>query len=238
MECLLLRFDAPLMSFGEVVVDHINRTWRFPGTSMLAGLLANAFGWDHRDTVRTQALQDRLRFAARWDVEPELLTDYHTVDLGQNFLVGTGWTTRGRPEERGTGAATRKTHIRLRDYWANGVLTLAVTLEGRDPPTLDDAEAALRRPTRPLFLGRKPCLPAAPILLGRRDGETLRGALRAEPLASAWPRKAPDRIQAIWPVEEGVDYDVEERYDVRDWSNNIHRGSRRYAVGFLGGNTS
>ncbi|MDW8469236.1 MAG: type I-E CRISPR-associated protein Cas5/CasD [Burkholderiales bacterium] len=61
------------------------------------------------DTVRTQALQDRLRFAARWDVEPELLTDYHTVDLGQNFLVGTGWTTRGRPEERGTGAATRET---------------------------------------------------------------------------------------------------------------------------------
>jgi hypothetical protein len=26
---------------------------------------------------------------------------------------------------------------------------------------------------------------------------------------------------------------VEERFDVRDWPNNIHLGSRRYAVGTL-----
>jgi len=101
MNCLLLRFDAPLMSFGAVVVDQLNPTWRFPGTSMLAGLLGNAMGWDHRDTPMLQNLQQRLRFAARWDAEPEPLTDYQTVDLGQDFMVSTGWTTRGYREDRG-----------------------------------------------------------------------------------------------------------------------------------------
>ncbi|MCS6997388.1 MAG: type I-E CRISPR-associated protein Cas5/CasD [Casimicrobiaceae bacterium] len=234
MDALLLRFDAPLMSFGAVVVDQHHPTWRFPGAAMLTGLLGNALGWDHSDTVRLQALQDRLHFAARWDVEPELLIDYQTVDLGQSFLEGTGWTTRGRREDRGKGDATSATHIRFRHYWANGVATIALTLEGREPPSLEELEAALRHPARPLFLGRKPCLPAAPLLLGRRSAESLKGALAAEPLAAVGPRRSfGQRLPALWPLEEGEAAGTEERYDVRDWANNIHRGVRRYAVGWL-----
>ena len=121
MDCLLLRLDAPLMSFGSVVVDQLNPTWRFPARSMLVGLLGNALGWDHRDADRLQALQDRLRFAARWDAEPEPLTDYQTVDLGQGFMLDTGWTTRGQREDRRGGSAATGTHQRWRDHWANGV---------------------------------------------------------------------------------------------------------------------
>ncbi|GIX39465.1 MAG: type I-E CRISPR-associated protein Cas5/CasD [Silanimonas sp.] len=233
MDVLLLRFDAPLMSFGAVVVDQHHPTWYFPGVAMLAGLLGNALGWDHRDTARLQALQDRLRFAARWDAEPEPLTDYQTVDLGQDFLVGTGWTTRGRREDRGKGAATTGTHIRYRDHWANGVATLALMLDGEAEPDLDTLEQALRLPARPLFLGRKPCLPAGPLLLGRRKTDGVRAALAAEPLADIGPRRRPARIPALWPLEEGAGAQAEERYDRRDWSNNIHRGAQRYAVGLL-----
>lgn len=233
MDVLLLRLDAPLMSFGAVVVDQNHRVWRFPGVGMLTGLLGNALGWDHRDTDRLQALQDRLRFAARWDAEPELLTDYQTVDLGQDFLIGTGWTTRGRREDRKGGTAAEGTHVRYRDYWANGVATVALALDGEGDPTLGTVEAALRCPARPLFLGRKPCLPAAPILLGRRRAASLRAALAAEPLAQIGPRRRPQRVEALWPLDEGEGSYVEERYDRRDWSNNIHVGSRRYAVGFM-----
>ncbi|MFN3297681.1 type I-E CRISPR-associated protein Cas5/CasD, partial [Caldimonas sp.] len=187
MDVLLLRLDAPLMSFGAVVVDQNNPVWRFPGVAMLTGLLGNALGWDHRDTDRLQALQDRLRFAARWDAEPELLTDYQTVDLGQDFMVGTGWTTRGHREDRGKGAATTGTHIRYREHWANGVATIALTLDGEGEPDLAALEQALRCPARPLFLGRKPCLPAGPLLLGRRKAEGVRAALAAEPLADIGP---------------------------------------------------
>lgn len=233
MDCLILRFDAPLMSFGSVVVDQLNPTWRFPGKSMLAGLLGNALGWDHRDVDGLQALQDRLRFAARWDAEPMPLTEYQTVDLGQNFLVDTGWTTRGRREDRGKGDATRGTHIRLRDHWANGVATVALAVDDDGSPTVDELEAALRAPARPLFIGRKPCLPAGPILIGRREATGVKAALAAEPLAHIGPRKRPHPVHALWPLDEGQGDGTEERFDRRDWSNNIHRGAERYAVGIL-----
>jgi len=239
VDCLLLRFDAPLMSFGSVVVDQINPTWRFPGKSMLTGLLGNALGWDHRDTDRLQALQDRLRFAARWDAEPVLIQDYQTADLGQDFLVDTGWTTRGvvvgrkGDVDRVIRETGHYTNIRLRDYWANGVMTVALTVTGEESPTLDALEAALRTPARPLFIGRKPCLPATPLLLGRREAPGVKAALTAEPLADIGPRRRPKAIPALWPMDEGAGENTEERYDRRDWANNIHRGSRRYAVGLL-----
>jgi len=233
MDVLLLRFDTPLMSFGAVVVDQNHPVWRFPGVAMLTGLLGNALGWDHRDTDRLQSLQDRLRFAARWDAEPELLTDYQTVDLGQDFMIGTGWTTRGRREDRGKGAATTGTHIRYRDHWANGVATIALALDGEGEPSLAALEQALRFPARPLFLGRKPCLPAGPLLLGRRRAEGVRAALAAEPLADVGPRRRPGRIPALWPLDEAQGAQVEERYAPRDWRNNIHRGTERHAMGFL-----
>jgi CRISPR system Cascade subunit CasD len=228
----MLRFDAPLMSFGAVVVDQNHPIWRYPGKSMITGLLGNALGWDHRDMDRLQALQDRLRFAARWDAEPVPIQDYQTVDLGQDFLVDTGWTTRGKREDR-AGANSKETHIRFRDYWANGVMTVALTLTGEESPTLDALETALRYPARPLFIGRKPCLPAAPILIGRRQAKSLKAALAAEPLARIGPRRRPHVIDALWPLEEGAGQGTEERYDLRDWRNNIHRGSERYAVGLL-----
>lgn len=233
MECLLLRLDAPLMSFGAVVVDQLNPIWRFPAKSMLVGLLGNALGWDHRDTDLLQGLQARLRFAARWDAEPEPLTEYQTVDLGQDFMLDTGWTTRGRREDRKGGTAATGTHQRWRDHWANGVATVAMALDGDGEPTLDALETALRAPARPLFIGRKPCLPAAPLLIGRRKAVGVKAALAAEPLADVAPRQRPSRIPALWPRDEGDAAQWEERYDLRDWEQNIHRGSERYAVGYL-----
>lgn len=233
MDCLILRFDAPLMSFGAVVVDQNNPTWRFPGTSMLTGLLGNALGWDHRDADKLQTLQNRLRFAARWDAEPEALADYQTVDLGQSFMVDTGWTTRGKREDRKGGPASTGTHIRYRDYWANGLATVALSLAGEGDPNLEDIEQALRRPARPLFIGRKPCLPAAPLLVGRRQAEGLKAALAAEPLADIGPRHRPERIPALWPLDEEAAANTQERFDRRSWRDNIHIGSVRYAVGIL-----
>ncbi len=233
MDCLILRLDAPLMSFGSVVVDQRNPAWRFPGISMLVGLLGNALGWDHLDTGKLQALQDRLRFAARWDAEPVPLMDYQTVDLGQPFMVDTGWTTRGKREDRKGGSAATGTHIRYRDHWANGVATVALALDGEGVPTLDALEQALRFPARPLFIGRKPCLPAAPLLIGRRQGASAKAMLAAEPLADIGPRRRPQPIPAIWPLDEGPHTSTEERYDLRDWAHNIHRGARCYAVGVL-----
>lgn len=233
MDCLMLRLDAPLMSFGGVVIDQRNPTDRFPGRSLLTGLFANALGWDHRDRDRLDALQSSLRHAARWDTEPQRIEDYQTVDLGQSFMQDTGWTTRGQREDRGSGNATSGTHQRYRHYWANGCVTVAVTLVTPAPASLDALEAALRAPARPLFIGRKTCLPAAPILLGRRQAETLRGAVATQPAADIGVRTAPRYMQACWPASEGGGAEEVEVFDLRDWRNNLHSGTQRYAFGIL-----
>jgi CRISPR system Cascade subunit CasD len=233
MDCLMLRLDAPLMSFGGVVVDQINPIERFPGRSLLTGLAGNALGWDHRDKEKLDRLQARIRYAARWDLEPARIIDYQTVDLGQAHMKGAGWTTRGHAEERKGGEAAEMTHQRYRHYWANGCATIALALTDEAVPDLAAIEAALRHPARPLFIGRKCCLPSTPILLGRRAAASLREALIAEPLADNRQRKRLDRIEAMWPIDEGMGAQTREIYDLRDWQNNLHRGTERYAVGFL-----
>ena len=97
MKVLLLRFDAPLVSFGAPMVDHNGIVQSFPALSMLAGLLGNALGWDHRDAVKLAVLQERIRYAARIDRRGEPLVDYQTVDLGQQWMLPrrAGWTRNG-----------------------------------------------------------------------------------------------------------------------------------------------
>jgi len=183
---LILALDAPLMSFGAPIVDNRGETQMFPALSMLTGLLGNSLAYDHSHSDLLSDLQGRIRFAARADHSGQLLRDYQTVDLGLDFMYASrvGWTTRGRVEDR-AGAPENKhgTHVRLRDYLADASYTVAVTLtpvEG--PPSLDTLEDALRHPARPLFVGRKHCIPTGPILLARVEAESPLDALRRLPI--------------------------------------------------------
>lgn len=237
MDALILRFDAPLMSFGGVMVDQHNVSERFPGLSLFAGLLSNALGWHHRDGERIGRLQERLVVASRWDILGEAIVDYHTVDLGQRKMREAGWTTRGKAEHRDGGPDAKfGTHQRYRHYWANGVLTSAMMLTSADEtPTLAGLETALHRPARPLFLGRKTCLPGAPILLGRRSGTDVLSILKSVPRATCPHRSAPPAMAARWPADLGQAGEAQTRpiYDQRDWRNQWHAGSRQVAEGLI-----
>lgn len=237
MDALILRLDAPLMSFGGVMVDQHNVTDRFPGLSLFAGLLANALGWSHADGDRIGRLQDRLVIASRWDIAPEVMIDYHTVDLGQEKMREPGWTTRGKPEHRGGSGAKFGTHIRYRHYLANGALTAVLTLKWEDDPGLDDLETALRYPARPLFLGRKTCLPSSPILLGRASGTDVLSLLKAVPRFTCPARPQQGAMEARWPADIGnpLEEQIKPIYDQRDWKNQWHAGSRMIAEGPMEG---
>ncbi|ROR32702.1 type I-E CRISPR-associated protein Cas5/CasD [Inmirania thermothiophila] len=246
MKALILRLDAPLMSFGGVIIDQHGFTERFPGKSLLTGLLANALGWRHGDFERLQALQARLEYAARWDVPPERLVDYHTVDLGQPKMREPGWTTRGEVEHRAGGPDARYgTHIRYRHHWADGLMTVALALTGEGEPDLETVRQALTRPARPLFLGRKACLPARPLLDPEpmRQGPDLLAILRAVPRWDRHGRPRQDtgveKMEACWPADlgipEGTRGEIRRVYDLRDWPNQLPAGSRERAEGILGG---
>lgn len=240
MDVLLLRFDAPLMSFGAPIVDRHGVIQPYPALSMITGMLGNALGYDHRAFDRLQRLQERLRYASRQDRHGRQIQDYQTVDLSRPYMQDDrAWTTRGELETRKGGPASTGTHIRLRDYWADAIHTVALTLDPADEaPTLDDLERALQYPARPLFIGRKPCLPAASLFAGRMHAYDLIDALTTAPLADrADEREAyvawwPTHPEAATPAGDGVSEDMRRPVtDRRDWANQIHTGERWVAQG-------
>ena len=237
MEALILRLDAPLMSFGGVIVDHHNVTERFPGLSLFAGLFANALGWTHHEDEKIGALQERLIVASRWDIDPQAVVDYHTVDLGQPKMREKGWTTRGEPEHRDGGLGAKfGTHIRYRHYWANGVLTAALALTDESAPDIGKLESVLKQPSRPLFLGRKTCLPNSPIFAGRLSGDDVLSILKSIPRVKCPMRPAKNsQMSARWPGEVGDNREDQIRviYDQRDWKNQWHAGRRIVAEGLI-----
>lgn len=249
MQHLILNLEAPLMAFGGETIDNYGVIRPFPAASMLTGLLANALGWRRVEQQKHQQLQDRLIFAARIDREPAggvRLTDFQTAKLYEDDA---GWTTRGRPEGRekspsykreGPGGRRALTHLRHRDYHADMRATVALRLKSaEDDLTLDQLAAALQEPARPLFLGRKPCLPARPLYGGLVDGDTALAALLKAPLAEPPEGRPPEdraeiRLRAQWPADEGVaDPDIAPDRpepalltDQRNWLSGLHGGGR------------
>lgn len=222
---ILLRLDAPLMSFGGVAIDQHGVTDRWPSASLLTGLIGNALGWRRTDDALLQSLQDRLVFACRLDRTGSPLRDFQTAELAHNDK---GWTTRGAPEGRAGGAGTYEgKHIRYRHFWADRVVTIALRLDPADQePKLDAIAAALERPARPLFIGRKPCLPSGPVFAGWAEGDTALAALQSVP-AIAESDRQDDKFLAYWPAREAADHPHDEtraQHGRRNWIAGVHGG--------------
>ncbi|WP_200922238.1 type I-E CRISPR-associated protein Cas5/CasD [Sphingomonas sp. Leaf23] len=236
MKHLLLDCDAPLMSFGGDLVDAYGVVRDFPAKSMVAGLFANALGWERHDVDAHAALQARLVIGSARVGEGQRDREFQTAQLGANDR---GWTTRGRVEGRAGGADTYKSpHIRYRDMDADARVLIACRLDPADTaPDLDTLAHALQRPERPLFLGRKPFLPSRPLLLAVVDADTILDALAQGCALVDTP--LPPSIRAQWPHGEptgGVvthDAQVEELTDERHWPAGVHAGLRRVVQGRL-----
>jgi CRISPR system Cascade subunit CasD len=229
---LLLDLDAPLMSFGGDMVDAYGVVRDFPAKSMVAGLLANAMGWERHEAAAHGRLQERLAMGSVRVEEGRRVRDFQTAQLGGGDR---GWTTRGRIESRTGGAATYLSpHIRYRDADADARVLIALRLDPADEaPTIDMLADALDRPERPLFLGRKPFVPSRPVRLGLVTADTIRAALVAG-LALLADRPDNDgRMRAQWPRAEGLVGNAreEELTDERHWPAGVHAGLRRVAEG-------
>jgi CRISPR system Cascade subunit CasD len=225
---LRLVLEGPLLAFGGEAVDALGVIEAFPAASMLTGLLANALGWQRHHRAALARLQQRLHYAARIDREGQRLTDFQTAQLGADDQ---GWTTRGAPEGR-AGATYGSPHIRRRDHDADKRVVVALRLDDAgEAPTLADLAAALDEPARPLFLGRKPCLPSSRINAGIVEAETLPDALTSLP-----PLDTETRLfRLLLPSTELHQDGDEERpwSDQRNWRSGVHGGTRIIRVRHL-----
>lgn len=233
--CLILRLEAPLVAFGDIMVDAIGPVSDLPSASMLTGLIGNALGWRREEKDRLQRLQDRLIYAARLDRRALRFTEFQTAELDKN---DEGWTTRGRPEGRAGGDKTYAgPHIRYREHDCDVSVVAALRLAPPDEyPDLEAIADALVEPFRPLFIGRKSCLPAAPIFEQLAEADTLLQALRTVPVAAE--RKGQERrVLVELPHEErppdGERFFAVHRCDRRDWRAGVHAGDTLRWSGYL-----
>jgi CRISPR system Cascade subunit CasD len=234
---LVIRLAAPLTAFGGETIDNHGVIRDFPARSMVTGLLANALGWRREDWANHDRLQTRLRMGARRDLAPHRLEDYQTARL---FEDDQAWTTFGAPEGRAKsptytpqrGGRKATTQQRFRDYHADLVTLVALRLEPEDEtPNLDDLAEALDRPARPLFIGRKPCLPNGRLFAGWREADNLLDALQTFPAIAAEGK----RLAIQWPEGEGrLPGDrLLQLCDERDWRSGVHGGWRHVREGAI-----
>jgi CRISPR system Cascade subunit CasD len=222
---LVLRLASPLIAFGGEAIDNRGVIRDFPALSMLTGLLANALGWDRSDDTQHNRLQERLRMGVALEPGARRLQDFQTAELG---AADKGWTTWGEPEARRGGAGSYSApHLRYRDYHADLRAWVVLHLRPADEsPSLDDISNALDRPARPLFIGRKPCLPSGRLVAGWLEADNVLGALRG--LVAQQSTSGVDRWRVQWPDGEGL-HASSRRMDVcdeRNWTSGVHGGWR------------
>lgn len=223
---LILQLRAPLAAFGGATVDNFGVTRRFPARSLLTGLLANALGWRRSDFKQLSNLQNRLCYAVRLEspVDGRQWRDFQTVELAKNDKH---WTTSGEPASR-AGGTYGGPHLRYRDYLHDLQASVALSLhEESASPTVQNCEAALQRPARPLFIGRKPCLPSAPLWQQTVTARNALEALKQAPFEEAGSTK--NTVPCFWMPGEGDPLLAQQQYaicDERDWANSQHVGSR------------
>jgi CRISPR system Cascade subunit CasD len=235
---LMLHLSAPLLAYGGETIDNFGVIRDFPALSMLTGLIANALGWDRGDADQHDRLQARLRVGSRIEQPGSRLTEYQTAKLNEDDH---GWTTRGRLEgrapspsySRGDDGRKSLTLQRYRDFHADMSSLVALRLvSAEEAPTLDDIAHALDKPCRPLFIGRKPCVPSARLVLGFAEADHVLGALLTWP---ALTLKSGETARAQWPDGEGElpNARMLELCDERNWRSGLHGGWRPVREGSL-----
>ncbi len=203
---LRLVLEAPLLSFGGVATSGtLKPTDPMPGRSMITGLLANALGVDRREVSRLQTLQDGLKMAALVQDGQPILTDFQTTDIKAPGM--TQFYLRGKVRARG-GAEGNETNITKKQYLQGSAIVLvdAASVPG-------EIVAALQRPKRPLYLGRKCCVPSRPVFDGTVEAASFDEAARESVKGAA-------DTYTLYQEGEGGTLS----YDRKQWAVGTHHG--------------
>jgi len=216
---LALLLDGPLQSWGLASRFQRRSTGLYPTKSGVIGIICAAMGLakdspeEHQNLPRLRDLRMQvvlLPRAKRWIprpqpnrrsdwLEPRRIEDYHTV--GGGFDPGSEAdsvprTASGKPDKDAT--------VSSREYLFDA--RFGVILEG-ESNVLNDAAKALRNPIWGTWLGRKSCIPAAPVLAGgpfdSREKEAWTALLKAARLPSEVPFGAFGGVEEV-SVGEGL----------------------------------
>lgn len=175
-EFLVFRLYGPLAAWGDIAVGEQRPTTPHPSKSAILGLVAAALGIRRHEDARHQALADGYGYAVRVEASGLLLRDYHTTQIPES--TGRLKHLRSRRDET-RDRQNLYTVLSARDYRCDGLYTVCLDRRGEagESPTI--LAEALRHPRLPLYLGRKSCPLALPLLPRCIPAETFEAALDA-----------------------------------------------------------
>jgi CRISPR system Cascade subunit CasD len=207
--CLALLADGPMQSWGAASRFTRRTTELFPTKSGIVGLLAAAMGINKfaPDEPKSIAALSALHCTVialprrkRGQPLPILrLEDFHTI--GGGYDPEEDWQAMPRSADNQT---LKNPVVSNRHYLLDA--RFGVLLEG-DAALIERVAAALRNPTWGVWLGRKCCLPATPLLVTvapERD-ECWRALLSRAGLPPETPMEQFDRIE-----DAGAEGDADE----------------------------
>lgn len=151
MRMLLLRLQAPLQSWGERSKWDGRDTASMPTKSGVIGLIACCMGLKRED-ARIVSLHQALCVSVRADRPGELGVDFQTVKP-KRLLTAEG----------NLRAESKSTIVSRRQYLQDAAFLVAVT--AAQTALLDEIARALQHPVWAPYLGRKCCVPTAPVFL-------------------------------------------------------------------------
>ena len=161
-----------MQSWGDGSRFQLRRTADAPTKSGVLGLILCAGGIDRRDAAVALVALRQLRFGVRIDRAGVRGWDYHTAGAGFGIMSAEGRVKKTQ------GTNEPETLLSRREY-----LFDASFVAGLEGPTelVARIESWLADPVWPVFLGRKCCVPALPVLERVVNGASLAEALVLPP---------------------------------------------------------
>ncbi len=194
---LALWLDGPLQSWGYQSRFDQRTTLAHPTRSGLVGMLSAAMGIDRRDSQGLQIFS-RMAITIYAFRQGPLLEDFHTIGGGwnhkqnpQNIVVKTDGNPTAK-EKPGVTVVSRRQYLQASRFGV--VVECPADLGGK-------LAAALVNPRWGIWLGRKSCIPAAPVFQG--SFPTHAQALeRLQTLAGHKPQRV---VKEVDKLEEGTE---------------------------------
>jgi CRISPR system Cascade subunit CasD len=202
MAVLILRFSAPLQSWGSGSKFDTRMTEREPTKSGVIGMIAAAFGYRRFEDDKIGEIA-KLKFGLKVIREGGFTVDFQTVHSKKYWA-----DVNSKKVPNGNGA-----YISRRYYLADAIF--AVGLEG-DREMLEKIVYALKHPYFPLYLGRKSCPPAGQVVVGIKECDLITA------LRNYSEENQNDSGRILIETEKGG-------YSVKDVPITFNRVHRKYA---------
>lgn len=171
-EYLVFRLYGPMASWGQAAVGGDRPTGVQPSRSALLGLLGAALGIKRDEEERLRELQESVFVAVKHCYPTTLMRDYHTTQVPSTSPKVVHHTRKSELSD-----PKLNTILSRRDYRCDGLWVVGITLQDGPKIDLQQLRAALLQPAYPLYLGRKSCPLALPLMPKIVQEKSLKAAL-------------------------------------------------------------